>query len=193
MFLSGNIERYAAMKTVSVVEYDPNWPRVFDSLRSALSTALGDTAIAIEHVGSTSVSGLIAKPVVDIDIVVADGSKGVRDAIQQLAGIGYRHRGDLGIEGREAFRNPAHAPRHNLYVCPQGNLALRNHIAVRDALRSDAKLVADYGTLKLALATQFSDDIDGYIAGKTGFLLEILRRCGFHQSELDLVLQVNRP
>lgn len=180
------------MPTVSIVEYDTSWPRVFDDIRGVLSHALGDTALTIEHVGSTSVPGLHAKPVIDVDVVV-DGPRGVRAAIQQLTDIGYRHRGDLGIEGREAFTNPDSSPRHNLYVCPQGNLALRNHIAIRDALRSDTNLATEYGRLKLALAKRFADDIDGYIAGKTEFLLRILGQSGFLAAEMNSIRQANRP
>src|SRR6266540_5229473 len=89
-------------KPVVVVEYDPEWPRVFERIRAAVAPALGGVAVAIEHVGSTSVSGLAAKTIIDVDVVVPTVAD-VAVAIERLATLGYVHRGDLGIPGREAF------------------------------------------------------------------------------------------
>lgn len=175
---------------ITVVEHNPDWPRQFEEIRAVLAEAIGETALAIEHVGSTAVPGLDAKPVIDIDIVV-EGEQGVDEAIRKLAAIGYRHRGDLGIEGREAFDTPQQAPRHHLYVCQSGSPALRNHLAIRDALRADTDLAAEYGELKKSLALS-SDDIDGYIEGKTDFLLRILERCDFSAAEIGSIQQANR-
>jgi GrpB-like predicted nucleotidyltransferase (UPF0157 family) len=99
------------MRTIEVVDYDPRWPETFAHLRSPILTALGDLAVAVEHVGSTSVPGLAAKPVIDISIVVPEKSD-VPTGISRLAILGYVHRGDLGIEGREAFANPSGLPMH---------------------------------------------------------------------------------
>lgn len=175
---------------IVVVESDPAWPRQFDSLRRSIVTAVGDLALAIEHVGSTSVPGLAAKPVLDVDVVVR--SAFVAEAIAGLAAIGYEHRGNLGVPQREAFHAPPGTIRHNLYVCPEDSPALANHRAVRDYLRAHPTAAREYGELKKRLALRFPDDIDGYVEGKTAFLAGILRACGFSVDAIADVERINR-
>jgi GrpB-like predicted nucleotidyltransferase (UPF0157 family) len=163
------------MRRIEVVDYDPHWPEVFETLRQRIWAALGDVALSVEHVGSTSVPGLAAKPIIDISIVIPERSD-VQTGISRLASLGYVHRGDLGIEGREAFANPDGLPMHNLYLCPRDSVALANHLAIRNYLRTHARAVRGYGELKKQLAERFPNDIDGYIDGKTTMLLTILRR-----------------
>jgi GrpB-like predicted nucleotidyltransferase (UPF0157 family) len=173
-----------------VVDPDPAWAPTFERLRESILPAVGDIALAIEHVGSTAVPGLAAKPVIDIDVVVAAGRVAV--AIARLAAIGYEHKGDLGVPGREAFRHPRGTPRHHVYVCPEGNLALANHLAVRDHLRANPEAARAYGELKRRLASRFADDVDGYVAGKTAFLVDILRTAGFAEGDLAAIATLNR-
>ena len=175
---------------ILVVPYDPVWPERFQAIRARVEPALGDIAIAIEHVGSTSVPGLAAKPVIDIDVVVASDRE-VPVAIERLATVGYRHRGDLTVTGREAFWSPDGSVKHNLYVCPQGVLPLRNHLALRDHLRTHPEAVEAYGALKLRLGTEL-DDIDDYIEAKTPLILGYLAAEGLSEDDLALVAGVNR-
>ena len=100
-----------------IVEYDPAWPSEFVRLRDRAQAALGDVAVAIEHVGSTAVPGLPAKDVIDMVVVVASDGE-VNEAISRLETIGYKGRGNLGVEGREAFSWPDGEKRHHLYVSP---------------------------------------------------------------------------
>ncbi len=179
------------MKTIVVVDYDSNWPSVFEALRSRAWPAVKDFAVSIEHVGSTSVPGLAGKPVIDMCVVVSS-SVGVPLAIEGLATVGYRHRGNLGVEGREAFKQPEGLPKHHMYVCPQGNLGLLNFFAVRDYLRAHTKVAHEYGDLKRRLASQFTHDIDSYIEGKTDLVLRILREEGFSKDQLKAVESPNR-
>jgi GrpB-like predicted nucleotidyltransferase (UPF0157 family) len=180
------------MRTIAVVDYDPSWPEAFERLRSHVWAVLSDVAVGIEHVGSTAVPGLAAKPVIDIDIVVRD-EVGVASAIGRLATLGYVHRGNLGIEGREAFANPPTGlPEHNLYVCPAGSVALGNHLAVRDYLRAHPGTAQRYGDLKKQLATTCPHDIDSYIDGKTAFILAILRGAGFSDVQLAAIEHANK-
>jgi GrpB-like predicted nucleotidyltransferase (UPF0157 family) len=179
------------MKTIVVAEYDPMWPRHFEQLRSTLQSALGDTAQSIEHVGSTSIPGLAAKPIIDVSVIVA-GEGDVAIAIELLAAIGYVHRGNLGIEGREAFDNPDGPIRHHLYVCPRDSLALANLLTVRDYLRAHPDAALEYGELKKQLAAEFPHDVDSYVAGKTGFVLRILRLAGFGAAQLQAIAAANR-
>src|SRR5438128_549418 len=119
------------MPTVVVVDYEPNWPEVFLRLRSKVWPVVADFALSLEHVGSTSVPGLAAKPIIDMSVVLSR-EEDAPLAILRLARLGYVHRGNLGVEGREAFQAPTAAPAHNLYVCPKGSLGLQNQLAVRD-------------------------------------------------------------
>lgn len=160
---------------VIVVEYDPHWPELFAELRDRLTAVLGDLALSVEHVGSTSVPGLSAKPTIDIDVVVADRSV-VPDAIAALARLGYVHEGDLGVAGREAFRNPPGVPKHHhhLYVCPADSPQLKAHLVFRDHLRTHPDAMRQYGELKRALAERFGEDRAGYTEAKSEFIARVM-------------------
>lgn len=177
-------------RRVLIVDYDPSWPGLFEALRRPVWAAVQDVAVAIEHVGSTAVPGLAAKPVIDMDVVEAS-SNSMCEAIEKLATLGYIHRGNLGIQDREAFESPQGLPAHHLYLCPQGSAALANHLALRDLLRRDSAAVAEYGRIKKQLAARFPADIEGYIAGKTDFILAVLRNAGFTESELQAIRDAN--
>jgi len=177
--------------SVVVVDYDEMWPGRFETLRARVWPAVVDVALSIEHVGSTSVVGLAAKPIVDMSVVVRDRSD-VPVTIDRLATLGYSHRGNLGIEDREAFDHPGGLPRHNLYVCPRGTIGIVNQLAVRDYLRSHPDAARRYGELKKQLAAQFPDDIDSYVFGKTDFILQILREAGLPAGQLAEIERVNR-
>ena len=179
------------MKTVVVVDYDPNWAQIFEQLRVQIASVVHDVATAVEHVGSTSVPGLAAKPIVDISVVVPTEAA-VPVAITRLATLGYAHCGNLGVEGREAFTTPPHAPPHHLYLCSRNSLALANHLLVRDHLRAHPAVAREYGELKKQLANQFTHDIDGYTAGKTDAILRILEMAGLRPDELRTIERANR-
>ena len=108
------------MKTghVVVLPYDRGWAQDFSDISSEIRKALGGLALDIVHVGSTSVPGLSAKPIIDIDVVIRENAL-LSTVISALEGIGYHHEGDLGIAGREAFRyeGKEHLQKHHLYVC----------------------------------------------------------------------------
>lgn len=178
------------MPGVVVVPYDPGWPAVFTVLRARLAPALEGIAVAIEHVGSTAVPGLAAKPVVDIDVIIPPGSASLGAAIEALARLGYEHRASR-IQGREAFRQPDGLPSHHLYVCPEGSLGVRNHLILRDYLRSHPDDADAYASLKLDLANRFPDDIAAYAEYKTPFVLDLLRRAGMSASELMAIERQN--
>ena len=159
---------------VVVVPYDPAWPAAFASLRDRIAPVLGELAVGIEHVGSTAVPGLVAKPIIDIDVVIRHADN-VPDVVTRLATLGYAHLGDLGILGREAFRSAPGLPRHHRYVCAAGAAALQAHLALRDALRADPELAAAYAALKRELAERYRDDRDSYAEGKSAFIDSVLR------------------
>lgn len=174
-----------------MLPYQSSWKDDFDSIKNLIWPAVESIALGIEHVGSTSIPGLAAKPVIDIDIVVKDALRSSL-AIEALQTLGYKSRGNLGLEGREAFDHIEGLPRHNLYVCLEGCEPLMNHLMVRNALRSEPNLVKDYSQLKLSLAKQFPDDIESYIDGKTDFLLCVLEQAGFPKEALVRAENLNR-
>ena len=161
-------------RTIVITDYDPAWPEAFGRLEEGLRGALGGYIVGVEHVGSTSVPGLAAKPVIDLDVVISSRVvfPGVRE---RLASLGYTHRGNLGLPGREAFGPPG-GERHHLYVCSVDTPNLHNHLLLRDYLRAHAEVAAAYGTLKRELARRHPHDVDAYIEGKTDFIERALEQ-----------------
>jgi len=153
---------------IVIVDYSPAWPLEFERLRDRAAAAVGNLAIAIEHVGSTAVLGLAAKPVIDLVIVVEPDD--VQAAIDRLNALGYVHQGNLGVEGREAFGVPEGERRHHLYVSPTDSEELRAQLAFRNRLRADPALATEYEALKRELAQRFRDDRAGYTDAKTAFV-----------------------
>lgn len=160
---------------VVIVEYDPDWPERFERERERVAAALGDAVERIEHVGSTAVPGLAAKPVLDLDAVLRDPD-GWERCVEPLDAAGYEHwrRGDFG--DRRFFRRFDDGVRvaHLSLVGPE-SLVLREHLALRDLLRGDRELARRYGELKRGLAATHSEDRLAYTEAKTAFVLEALR------------------
>ena len=166
-------------KKVIVLPYDVAWESAFEAIKAEIQTALGDLMLGIEHVGSTSVKGMSAKPCIDIDVVIRDYS--VFDAVvQKLDAIGYIHEGDLGIQGREAFKyaDKPHLMTHHLYVCPRDSEELHRHIVFRDFLRKNPEAVKKYSRVKETAAQLFPDSIDQYIEYKSPCIEELYKECG---------------
>ena len=166
-------------KHVVVEPYNEAWRSDFRAVRDEIDEALHDLALRIEHVGSTSVEGLSAKPIIDIDVVIPDRDC-LNDVISALRKIGYEHEGDQGIPGREAFKykGKEHLRKHHLYVCAQDSEELKRHIAFRDYLRNDPDAVAEYSRIKEEGARLYPWDIDRYIEHKSPFIEMIYKRIG---------------
>ena len=158
---------------VLIQDYDPAWPDIFSKLATAVKAALGSLVVTVEHIGSTAVPGLAAKPVIDLDAVLASPAD-LPEAIRVLATIGYLHEGDLGVAGREAFRSPAGEPRHHLYVLTAGAKELGRHLAFRNALRASEDLRNKYAALKRSLANAYKEDRSAYTQAKTDFMMSII-------------------
>ena len=164
---------------VVVLPYDMAWQSAFEKIKGELEKAIGDLILGVEHVGSTSVEGMYAKPCIDIDVIIKDYS--VFDAVVEgLKEIGYTHEGNLGIKDREAFKysGKEHLQIHHLYVCPKSSEELHRHITFRDFLRSNPEAVKKYSLIKEKAAELFSDDIDGYIEYKSPCIEELYKECG---------------
>jgi GrpB-like predicted nucleotidyltransferase (UPF0157 family) len=160
---------------VVVVDYDPHWVQTFRKLRDHITKSLGNLPYSIDHVGSTSIPGAAAKPIIDIDVVLKS-SNDMPKAIKALESAGYRHLGDLGVVGREAFERPSGLPAHHLYVVVQGGREHGRHLRFRDYLRSHPEEAARYSALKKSLARKFREDREAYTDAKTVFVQDILRR-----------------
>ena len=139
-----------------------------------MECALGSLGSRIEHVGSTSVPGLPAKPIIDIDVVIESEDQ-LEDVAARLAAIGYEPRGDLGVTGRYAFKSPAGLPDHHLHVCARDNAELHRHLAFRDYLRSHHAEAVAYGRLKQSLAEAHPFDREAYTEGKTHWIERTLQ------------------
>lgn len=175
---------------VEVVSYSSEWPSQFSAVSDNLRHALRHVhVIAIEHVGSTSVPGLSAKPILDIDVVVRRRS--VSGAIRALQASGYEYLGEQGIADRHALRAPERGPRRNVYVCVEGALSLRNHLAVRDALRRSPDLRSRYESVKRELAARSDLDLDQYVVGKSAVLQEVLALSDLTTEEKREILLAN--
>ena len=169
------------MKTrkVTVLPYDEAWKTAFDAINTEIECAIGELILGIEHVGSTSVEGMSAKPCIDLDVIIKDSSM-LDDVIERLAEIGYIHEGDLGIKDREAFKytDKPHLMAHHLYVCTENSEELRRHILFRDFLRNDPDAAKRYSAVKKTAAKLYPNDIDKYIEYKSPCIEDLYVQCG---------------
>ena len=166
-------------KRVAVIPYDEAWRSAFEEIKNEIEAEIGDLILGIEHVGSTSVEGMSAKPCIDIDVIINDYSV-FDDIVRKLGSIGYIHEGNLGIKDREAFKytDKPNLMMHHLYVCPQYSKELHRHITFRNFLRSNSEAVKKYSLIKEKAAELFPNDIDGYIEYKSPCIEELYKECG---------------
>ena len=163
--------------TVTLVEkYNPEWPRWFEEIKAYLGEKVSRVCIRIEHVGSTSVPGMTAKPIIDLILVIEP--QDFKEIEGLLADLGYYHQGDLGIKDREAFRlrdEPVDysVPYHHLYVCPKHSAELKKETAFRDFLRQCDEYAQRLSELMWSLTEEFNNDRDAYMEGKAVLCQEI--------------------
>jgi GrpB-like predicted nucleotidyltransferase (UPF0157 family) len=162
---------------IVIVDYDPDWPRRFEALRARIAVVVGELAAEIVHLGSTSVPGLAAKPVIDLNVRLRS-SDDLPVVIERLASLGYRHEGDLGIVGREAFATPPgySVHDHHLYVCAPDWAGHADQIAFRDYLRGHPGAARAYAQLKRSLAAKHRGNRGAYANAKAGFVAAVLKR-----------------
>ena len=170
-----------------IVDYDEAWPRHFSEVKDCLERILAEHIQSVEHVGSTSVPGIVAKPIIDIHVVVRDDQE-MGQVVESLAVLGYVHEGDGGIPGRERFRRkgpdvPFLDPKrdwypHHLYASLEGAVELERHLTFRDHLRKDEADREAYAELKRSLVAEHGYDREAYQEGKTDFIEAVLARAG---------------
>lgn len=160
---------------LEVEAYDPTWPDTFDRIRTDVEPALDGTRASIEHVGSTAIPGMAAKPILDIDFV-APTAADVAGIIERLENRGYRPKGDRGIVGRKMLDPPTDLPFHHPDVVVRGSAAHLDHTLFRDYLIEHDETAAEYAELKRALAPMLRFDRQMYTDAKIDFVAGVLKR-----------------
>jgi GrpB-like predicted nucleotidyltransferase (UPF0157 family) len=160
------------MRKIKVVDYDPDWPQLFELEREELFRTLGAVAVSIHHIGSTAVPGLAAKPI--IDIIVEVTSVADMDCHEsQMIGIGYEPKGEFGILGRRFFQKGGDNRTHHVHAFAQGDPQVLRHIAFRDYLQLNPSVAREYGELKRRVVQGCHNDIEVYCQGKGAFIKRI--------------------
>lgn len=161
---------------VEVVEYNKEWPILYEIEAEKIRNILKDELVNIYHIGSTSVQNLRAKPIIDIMPVVRDISR-VDNYNKDFEALGYEPKGEFGITGRRYFRKGIEIRTHQIHIFEEGNLRdIERHLAVRDYLRTHPQDSFEYGKLKSRLADMFPEDIEAYCDGKDAFVKELERK-----------------
>jgi GrpB-like predicted nucleotidyltransferase (UPF0157 family)/inhibitor of KinA sporulation pathway (predicted exonuclease) len=159
---------------IEVVPYDPAWPAAFGKERDVLQAALGGRLGVLEHIGSTAITGLGAKPTIDLMAGSADLPIDER-AVAALAKLGYRYLGEYGIAGRHFFRKGS-PPTHHLHWVRKGGDFWWKQMVFRDYMRAEPDEARAYEVLKKGLAEKFHNDRSRYTAAKTDFITAALER-----------------
>ncbi|MDT8976280.1 GrpB family protein [Paenibacillus sp. chi10] len=155
---------------VIVTKYNEDWNRMFEDEAQKIKAIFGDELIDIHHIGSTSVPGLQAKPIIDMMPVVKDITR-IDSFNEQMKELGYECMGEFGMEGRRYFRKGGDHRTHHVHAFQMDNIEdIQRHLAVRDFLRTHPEVASQYGSLKERLARQYPDDIEAYMDGKDSFV-----------------------
>jgi len=181
-----------------LTRHNPEWATEFAVLREVYTSSLGNLILRVEHVGSTAVPNLLAKPILDIDIVMPsyDVFPGI---LTRLRSLGYMHNGDQGIREREVFKPvddmapytfpPRRWMSHHLYICPAASLEFRRHLIFRDALRANDILRQEYERRKLDIVRRSGDDRKVYAKIKEtecrDFVERVLAAHRFRSADVD--------
>lgn len=163
------------MRQVIVTPYQSSWPEAFQEEKEQLKTIFGDRLLAVHHIGSTSVPGLSAKPILDI-LPVVDSLDGIEAFDAAMEQIGYEAKGEFGMSGRRYYRKGGDNRTHHIHLYADGNPEIMRHVVFRDYLRQHPEEVEAYSTIKERLAHQYPEDISAYIAGKDSFVKTMEQR-----------------
>lgn len=161
--------------TVQIIPYDPAWEILFATERERIAAAIGQQVLAIEHVGSTSIPNLAAKPILDIAIGVGSLDD-VPDCVAPLTNLGYEYKGEHGLPERHYFTRGRPNRTHHLHMVVVGQYQWNTLIPFRDHLRRNPETLAQYQQLKEELAARFPHDRLAYTDGKAEFIQAILRQ-----------------
>jgi GrpB-like predicted nucleotidyltransferase (UPF0157 family) len=160
------------MRKVEVKPYNEQWSSIFEEEANILHKIFGSEIIDIQHIGSTSVNGLKAKPIIDIMLVVSDINR-IDEFNTPMVSIGYEPKGENGIPQRRYFQKGGDNRTHHVHIFQLGNFEIDRHLAFRDYLQAHPDIAKKYGDLKEDLSKRFPCDIESYIKGKEQLILEI--------------------
>jgi GrpB-like predicted nucleotidyltransferase (UPF0157 family) len=165
------------MRKVEVLPHNPQWRVAFEAEARQVATALGETVVAIHHIGSTAIPNIYAKPVVDLLVEVKEITD-VDGRSSAMESLGYEALGEFGIPGRRYFRkdNQDGIRTHHIHAFEAGSAEVERHLAFRDYMIAHPGAAQKYSELKRTLARDHPQSIEGYMAGKDGFIKEMERR-----------------
>lgn len=166
-------------RKIVLADYDPQWPQVYDDIAREITLIIGDNLVAVHHIGSTSITDMPAKPIIDVIVVVNDITlvDAHNDAFAQL---GFTVKGENGMPFRRFFYRHGKPFECNIHTYQQGNAEIDRHLLFRDYMIAHPFEAQLYAQLKQTLAQQFSDDIYRYVIGKEQFVKRIDSISGYH-------------
>lgn len=163
------MENNLSNRAIEVVDYDPNWKKIFEIEKVLLTKTIGINVVNIEHIGSTSVVGLAAKPIVDILIEVAD-LKELDKANKRIETLDYKIKGENGISGRRYFQKGGDQRSHHVHAFETNDLHLHRHRVFKAYLIEHFEIASEYGSLKKEAVSKCDNDINIYMALKNNFI-----------------------
>ncbi|MCP4923601.1 MAG: GrpB family protein [bacterium] len=175
------------MRKIEVVPYDPDWATLFEAEAEKIKEVLGENCLEIHHIGSTSVPGLAAKPIIDMIPVVKNITE-VDLKNPEMIALGYEAKGEFGIPFRRYFQKGVDVRTHNVHVFEAGSTEIDRHLKFRDWMRENEADRQAYASLKQDLAERFPDDIMGYCLGKSDFVASIDKKAGWNGLRLVMAL-----
>lgn len=163
------------MRKVIVTPYDERWPIAFAKAAAEIRGVLESNCLNVEHIGSTAVPGLAAKPVIDLLVIVSD-IEAIDRFEEDFRKLGYQAKGENGLPERRYFERGGNERTHHVHCYEQGNPEISRHLAFRDFLKANPQVAGTYGELKVKLAKQYPLDIEQYINGKQAMVQEIEKK-----------------
>jgi GrpB-like predicted nucleotidyltransferase (UPF0157 family) len=165
------------LRKVEVVPHNPNWLNLFEIESKQIAIALGENVIKVHHIGSTSIETIYAKPIIDILVEVSSITK-VDEQNSLMQSLGYQCMGEFGIKNRRFFLKDdlTGIRTHHIHVFEVNSDQVVRHLTFKDYLNVHLEQAQAYSILKQSLAEKYPDDIDRYVAGKSGFIQEIDRK-----------------
>ncbi len=162
---------------MTLAAYSPDWPEEFVRERRRLAGALGGLAREIEHIGSTAVEGLVAKPLIDVVVGLHSYDQWAL-SLGAMKGVGYECLGEFGIAGRQFFLR-GDPTTHHVHMCEHGGRFWYQTLLFRDHIRERPEVCERYAELKRELAAQHADNREAYTTGKSEFIQRVLREAGW--------------
>ncbi len=163
------METNLSIRIIEVVDYDSNWQKKFESEKLLLTKAIGVNAIKIEHIGSTSIVGLAAKPIIDILIEVSSLTE-LDTANEKLEALGYKVKGENGISGRRYFQKGGNQRSHQVHAFQTNDINLLRHLAFKKYLIAHLAIASEYSAIKKDAVSKCENNINVYMTLKNNFI-----------------------